>query len=563
VRELVIGPPTGKLADIAADPLGWIVVYQDEADGAIVLVQLAPDGARRVGDVRIPNRNGDNAFPVVDVVQGATWLAYRRNPDGAGVLHNLTTGEVLDHFGTVDGNNPLAFGNGWFAYQSGRGYFVTVVSLILNTSSGYGHGLPDGLAWVDLAGVPIFVADTLGDQPGMARWSEAGGCVVGENADAGPDRNIARLSADGRECLLWVGLPSFTPQIAYRGAERRHAVVTYGGPGVRLALLEDADFVAPRPPDPPVDRFAIAPDGTVVEDCSVALFGHHPSLKPDSTPDDLTICLHKNVNEQEWRQVLGRQDVFNIFDRSREVGDTGWYLEPFEACRWAKLSFVSGESFSVVGERVEYPSGRRVPWQHTITLYALVHGGVCVKFDPRFPSDYGRAKKYEFHYNAADGSIRFEEWFTPAPGEPDVRLRQINGWKDPHAPAAPYIECPRPEPSEPPDPPEPPPMFKSREQFFAEFKELNAYYAAPEGLQRPGGMVIDTADPVPADVEAMASWGYDLMAGATVESCKARIRQSEEWKSKHPGESPGAHPSPIVGRLTVDERGFLDEGTPV
>lgn len=86
-------------------------------------------------------------------------------------------------------------------------------------------------------------------------------------------------------------------------------------------------------------------------------------------------------------------------------------------------------------------------------------------------------------------------------------------------------------PIEPPEDPDVP--LKPREQFFDEFRQINAFYESDEGLKRPGGMVIDTARPVPADTEAMAAWGYDLMAGKSVEDIKAAIRQSDEWKQKH------------------------------
>lgn len=89
---------------------------------------------------------------------------------------------------------------------------------------------------------------------------------------------------------------------------------------------------------------------------------------------------------------------------------------------------------------------------------------------------------------------------------------------------------------EPPHPPQP--AIITRDEFYARFQEVNAYYAAEEGLKRPGGMVIDSANPVRADHEAMGKWGYDLMLGKSVEDCKKEIRQSGEWKTKHPGETP-------------------------
>lgn len=104
--------------------------------------------------------------------------------------------------------------------------------------------------------------------------------------------------------------------------------------------------------------------------------------------------------------------------------------------------------------------------------------------------------------------------------------------------------------------------LKARSQFDPEFKRVNNFYAAPEGLQRVGGMVsgVDASVfevmrkiangeitdsttiqnaarqvlGVQCDVQAMIQWGYDLMAGATPEQIENQIRQSDEWKAKHP-----------------------------
>lgn len=91
--------------------------------------------------------------------------------------------------------------------------------------------------------------------------------------------------------------------------------------------------------------------------------------------------------------------------------------------------------------------------------------------------------------------------------------------------------------------------MKSRDQFYAEFKQVNDFYESHDGLKRPGGMVIDTAAPVRCDDEAMGKWGYDLLVeNKTVEQCKAEIRNSEEWQRKHAA-SPSPQPPPILSPL--------------
>lgn len=87
-------------------------------------------------------------------------------------------------------------------------------------------------------------------------------------------------------------------------------------------------------------------------------------------------------------------------------------------------------------------------------------------------------------------------------------------------------------PVNPPKPPTPPAAkLKPRDQFAIEFAEVNEFYAAPEGLQRPGGMVLNGK----ADIVAMTQWGYDLMAGASVETVIDAIKTSDEYKQKHGG----------------------------
>jgi hypothetical protein len=67
-------------------------------------------------------------------------------------------------------------------------------------------------------------------------------------------------------------------------------------------------------------------------------------------------------------------------------------------------------------------------------------------------------------------------------------------------------------------------------------KALNAFYQAPEGLQRPGGLVIhDHEGRSVADMEAIAQWFYQLVIErVSLEDVFTQIRNSHEWQSKHP-----------------------------
>jgi hypothetical protein len=99
------------------------------------------------------------------------------------------------------------------------------------------------------------------------------------------------------------------------------------------------------------------------------------------------------------------------------------------------------------------------------------------------------------------------------------------------------------DPGKPPPPPPPPPTLPwDRAEMMHEWQWLHAYYAAPEGLQRPQGLSINGGP----DWEGVGAWTdvYQKARFAGKSRAEARaeyvkqIRQSEEWRSKHPGETP-------------------------
>lgn len=279
MKLIALGPRSGKFTDVAADADGWACVWQEEGTVPdLVVARLHPDGSRRLEDVRLPAKGG-NAFPVLYVDAGTTWLAFRHEGLG-GQLVNVTTG-LTTPLGLVHGNAPIAVGQGEVWYQADAAYrlwwrHLNELDIVHQTTLA---GRPTGLAWATIAG-PVLVDDARASEPGMANPRWANGVTVGENADAGPDRDIARLDGTGRECALWPGLASFTPRIASNG--QQWAVATWGGPGVRLAILEQADFVVPAPPPEPLPDIPWTTDAHgVVEDIWPWLAAHFTALSPD------------------------------------------------------------------------------------------------------------------------------------------------------------------------------------------------------------------------------------------------------------------------------------------
>ena len=87
------------------------------------------------------------------------------------------------------------------------------------------------------------------------------------------------------------------------------------------------------------------------------------------------------------------------------------------------------------------------------------------------------------------------------------------------------------EPEAPVAPPAKPALQPlSQDEAMSALRELNAFYGAAEGLQRPGGMVIDGR----ADLDAMGQWFYQLVVlRVPLDNVKQQIRGSDEWKAKH------------------------------
>lgn len=107
-----------------------------------------------------------------------------------------------------------------------------------------------------------------------------------------------------------------------------------------------------------------------------------------------------------------------------------------------------------------------------------------------------------------------------------------------HNPLIPQFGASEPTPKPEPKPEPLPSKVLPKGEAFAKLSALNAFYQAPEGLQRPGGLVRpDNDGRMVADMEAIAQWFYQLVIeGVPLDHVFAQIRASEEWRGKHPGQ---------------------------
>src|SRR5688572_29004532 len=95
-------------------------------------------------------------------------------------------------------------------------------------------------------------------------------------------------------------------------------------------------------------------------------------------------------------------------------------------------------------------------------------------------------------------------------------------------------------------PPAPPPqthLHPGREEMIRAGEWLDGYYRSREGLQRAAGLSKNGGP----DWEGVGAWLFDVyfmarVNGRTPEQARAAVvaalRQTDEWKSKHPGEAP-------------------------
>ncbi len=131
--------------------------------------------------------------------------------------------------------------------------------------------------------------------------------------------------------------------------------------------------------------------------------------------------------------------------------------------------------------------------------------------------------------------------------------------------AAWLVGCGQPQPTPPPaertEPPRPAARLAfDRSDFLAAMNRLHAFYMAPEGLQRPNGLSIGGSP----DFAGIAAWIFDIYLTCRSEGrgpdeawadVVAHIAQSDEWKSKHPGQA-STNPRPCASPTRFDRSEF-------
>lgn len=154
-------------------------------------------------------------------------------------------------------------------------------------------------------------------------------------------------------------------------------------------------------------------------------------------------------------------------------------------------------------------------------------------------------RQYKVIVNSTDGEIANGGSGRPAQltpymidpvkdGQPQYR------WHNPPIAQGDAANLPTPVPT---SPPRTTMRLPSRDEALDELQYLDRYYASKDGLQREQGLSLAGAP----DFLGVAAWYLDIyqnerVNGATREQARAayvhQIRNSNEWKQKHPGETP-------------------------
>lgn len=254
MNEHLLSGAGGVFPDVAGDGAGWVVVYR-ELGGVLVLLWLDAAGTVLGGLTQRVSIGSpeDSTFPRISRWRGRTYVAYRavRADEWQAVLRECSNAVLGPEqiLGRCSGNNPIALGDGWCAWQNDIEHAVHGIALETGERAELRHETrPTGLARVEGMRV-VFIDEARLEVPRMLNPVTSGDCTVGE----GPTGGLAVRVGVARGFVM-DGI-CMTPRCGANGSA--FAAVAWG-PGVRIVLFAAADL---RPvavePLPALGRAAI------------------------------------------------------------------------------------------------------------------------------------------------------------------------------------------------------------------------------------------------------------------------------------------------------------------
>lgn len=589
---------SGGPADVCWHDGQIVVAYQDGPgpEARLVLATYTAQGLP-VSAISWALGSDVGAFPRVLSAQGSVWLIYREGASRGGHAVLRQDGrEVWRSDVPCGGNDPVVLG--WdttgrpvFAWQ--RAGTNEILSALCEWPTAHlpeGEGRPTGLSHIGAHARVVLVDDARGSVPGMTRPCWAGAVVAGEH----PDGGVLVRAQDGRVLHVWPAARTYTPRVAVDAQTGVYAVVTWGS-GVQMATFLEADLVAPTPvaPWPPGPGWTLRADIAEI-DVAAYLLGtttwarHGMHVAPDAV-----------TYTHPFQSRTGPGWVQHTKFAPPDVRAATWTLTD----QWIGLAF-DGTNELTQGYRIVLPGTTTTAALYPRTMRVGVQHRRSVDVDILdLATSRRRAVTFAGWVEAVYDGPQIGEipptthaviWFEPASTDargwreanigaqghgcwywhqqrkaagasPDMRwvgTRTSSRVPDPppqYAFAPPAVAPITPTP---PSPPMPTPLIP-RDAFASHYTTVNEFYAADDGLQREGGMVLDGH----ADVQAMIQWGYDLASGVPVATVLEQIRQSDEWRTKHPDATPTPQPPPtpatgLRGRLRIVDGVYHDDAGP-
>lgn len=227
----------GVFPDVAWFNNDLYVAYYTTADRKVIVKKLSKT-LQTPATLEIESSGAGGAFPRLGVYNNNLYIIYRKD-DGSVIYRTITTigaaylsaGTAVTLPGSGFGNNPVAIGNGYVAWQTSpttaKRLSLTPGSsaqdiTILQSSTGINRIMPDG-------SLRLIEDERLAVSFGTNAWY-ADDLTVAE----APSGGVAATSR-GDQFMIWGGEETFTPHAA--ASASKYAVATWGRQGMRVALI--------------------------------------------------------------------------------------------------------------------------------------------------------------------------------------------------------------------------------------------------------------------------------------------------------------------------------------
>jgi hypothetical protein len=371
---------------------------------------------------------------------GRLWMAYRAGGPNYHVILRDMSGSHQEALGVGHGNDCVALGSGYVAWQrtGAPSYDVWLKPLSGSVPERrVRDGRPTGLSRILLNGDVRMVDEDRLSVAGHTRPCWADDLVVAEGAQGG---TFCRLN-DGRELLLWPGQEAFTPRCAAVG-EDKFAIPTWDRNGVRIVLVSRDEFqVSSTEPIAPVldttstvDVLDYLPIGVALEGSHLyacRYTGQQPNVfsiakHPDGggewwAHDDAWVYHHMDQGGSPIQDVAAGQ--FHVRRDAQGNRIDAYYFAP--DARWMPRRVKTGDELAVETRIYRIADGSSEPWRH-LNRFQLFSSfpspigtgrAMVMTYDPRRHRDpngrlQGRYEKGVYVVVNGRKYHRWEDWRT-------------------------------------------------------------------------------------------------------------------------------------------------------